>query len=466
MSDVPYLASDCASAFRRREVSAREIAQASLARIAMKNPALNAYIDVTADRALAEADALDKTRREKAALPSLAAVPYAVKNLFDVAGLTTLAGARLHAGNAPAKADAVLVDRMRAAGGLLTGTLNMDAYAYGFTTENSHYGYTRNPRSPDRSAGGSSGGTGAAVAGGLVPIGLGSDTNGSIRVPASLCGVFGLKPTFGRLSRRGSFPFVASLDHLGPLAATSTDLALAYDALQGWDPTDPACVQRDREPALPSMEEGVVGLRIARLSGYFDRNAGPVARWAAETVAKALGATDEVELEGAAEARAAAYLITASESGALYLDDLRRRPDEFDPLSRERLTAGALMPAAWYLRAQRLREWYRHQAARLFEHYDLLVAPATPVCAPLLDQASIEIGGRSLPTRPNLGLLTQPISCLGLPVAVAPLWPAEELSGGLPIGVQLIAAPWREDLCLRAARALERTGLADSRVGP
>lgn len=465
MSDMPFLASDCTSAFSRGEVSAREIAQASLTRIAIKNPHLNAFIDITSERALVEADALDKMRREGAALPPLAAVPYAVKNLFDVAGVTTLAGARLHAGNPPAEADAVLVDRLRAAGGLLTGTLNMDAYAYGFTTENSHYGYTHNPRSLNRSAGGSSGGTGAAVASGLVPIGLASDTNGSIRVPASLCGVFGLKPTYGRLSRRGSYPFVASLDHLGPLASTSTDLALAYDALQGWDPKDPACVQRDSEAVLPQLEEGIAGLRIARLSGYFDDNAGPAARWAAETAAKTLGATDEVELEGAAEARAAAYLITASESGALYLDDLRRRPDEFEPLSRERLTAGALAPAAWYLRAQRLREWYRQQAAKMFERYDLLIAPATPVCAPLLDQPSIEIGGRSLPTRPNLGLLTQPISCIGLPVAVAPLWPAEKLSGGLPIGVQLIAAPWREDLCLRAARALEQAGLADSRVG-
>lgn len=460
MNNFPFTAQACTGAFDRGEISAREIAQASLARITRLNPGFNAFIEITTKRALAEANALDASRaRQENALP-LAAVPYAVKNLFDVAGLTTLAGARLHACNPPAARDATLVERMQAAGGLLAGTLNMDAYAYGFTTENTHYGVTRNPRDPQRSAGGSSGGTGAAVAGGLVPIGLASDTNGSIRVPASLCGIFGLKPTFGRLSRSGTHPFVASLDHLGPLATTATDLTLAYDALQGPDPLDPACAQRPRAPVLPELHGGIEGLRIARLTGYFDDNAGREARWAARTAALALGAQAEVELEGVAAARAAAFLITATESGALYLDALRERPEDFEPLSRERLTAGALLPAAWYQRAQRYREWYRRRTRELFDRYDLLIAPATPVTAPLLGQETIRIGQRDLPTRPNLGLLTQPISCIGLPVAVAPLWP----EGGLPMGVQLIAAPWREDVCLRAARVLEQAGLATSRL--
>lgn len=460
MSAFPFTATDCTAAFNRGDVSAREIAAKVLERILRLNPGLNAYTAITAPRALAEADALDAARRHREPALPLAAVPYAVKNLFDVAGITTLAGARLHAGNPPARRDATLVERMQAAGGMLTGTLNMDAYAYGFTTENTEYGVTRNPRDPARTAGGSSGGTGAAVASGLVPIGLASDTNGSIRVPASLCGVFGLKPTFGRLSRSGSHPFVASLDHLGPLATTTTDLALAYDALQGPDPGDPACAQRPPSSVFATLHDGIKGLRIARLAGYFDDNAGPEARWAARAAALALGAAEEVELEGVAEARAAAYLITAAESGALYLDALRERPEDFEPLSRERLTAGALLPAAWYQRAQRYREWYRRQTRALFSRYDLLLAPATPVTAPLLGQETIRIGQRDLPTRPNLGLLTQPISCIGLPVAVAPLWP----DGGLPMGVQLIAAPWREDVCLRAAWVLEQTGLATSRL--
>lgn len=461
MKTFPFTASACIAAFSSGEVSAQEIAKASLGRIFSSNPALNAYTEITGERALAEAKNLDIARKRGDRIPMLGAVPYAVKNLFDIQGLTTLSGAKLHANNPPAHHDGMLVERMKAAGGMLTGALNMDAYAYGFTTENTHYGATHNPRDLARSAGGSSGGTGAAVAAGLVPIGLGSDTNGSIRVPSSVCGVFGLKPTFGRLSRWGSFPFVPSLDHLGPLATTVEDLSLAYDAVQGPDEYDHACAQRPLEPARPTLSCGVDGLRIARLTGYFDEHAGSDARRASVTAAKALEAIEEIELPGVAQARAAAYIITAAESGAFYLDALRDHLQEFEPLSRERLIAGALIPAAWYQRAQRYRQLYLHRVLALFKQYDLLIAPATPVTAPLLGQQYIKLGERELPTRPNMGLLTQPISCIGLPVAVAPLWP----ESGLPMGVQLIAAPWREDLCLRAASVLEQMGIADSKTG-
>lgn len=461
MTPASLTATESMRAFVRGQVSARELATATLERIAARNPELNAFIDVCAARALAEADVLDAARARGDAPPPFAAVPYAVKNLFDIAGLTTVAGARNLAGNPPATQDAVLVDRLRAAGGLLLGNLNMDALAYGFTTENTHYGVTRNPRDPLRSAGGSSGGSAAAVAAGLVPVALGSDTNGSIRVPASLCGVFGLKPTYGRLPRTGSFPFVASLDHLGPFATTAVDLALTYDCLQGPDARDAACSQRAIEPVSRLLGEALGGLRVARLSGYFDTHAGHAARWAANAAAHALGATDEIELDGTDQARAAAFVITAAEGGNLHLDALRAHYEEFEPLSRDRLIAGALVPAVWYQRAQHFRRRYLERALALFGQYDLLVAPATPVTAPLLGQEHITIGSRQLPTRPNLGLLTQPISFIGLPVAVAPLWPDDHL----PMGVQLIAAPWREDICLRAAAALEQHGLASSRLG-
>ena len=461
MTPTAFTAAESMRAFVRGQVSARELATAALERIAARNPQLNAFIDVCTARALAEADNLDAARARGDAPPAFAAVPYAVKNLFDIAGLTTLAGARNLAGNPPAAQDAALVERLRAAGGLLLGNLNMDALAYGFTTENTHYGVTRNPRDPLRSAGGSSGGSAAAVAAGLVPVALGSDTNGSIRVPASLCGVFGLKPTYGRLSRTGSFPFVASLDHLGPFATTAADLALAYDCLQGPDARDAACSQRAIEPILSHLGEKLGGLRVARLAGYFDTHAGDEARWAANAAAHALGATDEIDLHGADVARAAAFVITAAEGGNLHLDALRTHYDEFEPLSRDRLIAGALLPAVWYQRAQHVRRRFLTRVLALFDHYDLLVAPATPVTAPLLGQEHITIGTRQLPTRPNLGLLTQPISFIGLPVAVAPLWPNDHL----PMGVQLIAAPWREDICLRAAASLEQQGLAASRLG-
>ena len=253
MSNYPVTAHACLKAFSTGQVSAHELAADALDRIARHNPLLNAFVEITGKRALAEADSLDKRRKSKEALPALAAVPYAVKNLFDVESITTLAGAKLLSRNQAATRDAVLVERIRSAGGLLMGTLNMDALAYGFTTENSHYGVTHNPHDPLRTAGGSSGGTGAAVAAGLVSIGLGSDTNGSIRVPSSLCGVFGLKPTYGRLPRTGSFPFVASFDHLGPLAGNVEDLSLAYDAMQGHDRGDPACAQRPVSTTLNTL---------------------------------------------------------------------------------------------------------------------------------------------------------------------------------------------------------------------
>jgi len=461
MSLTALTASECQQAFAGGQVSARELAEAASSRIAALNPALNAFIDVCAPRAAAEADALDAARARGEPTPPFAAVPYGVKNLFDVAGLTTVAGSAHLAGKPPAARDAVLVNRLHQSGGLLLGTLNMDALAYGFTTENSHYGPTRNPRDPARTAGGSSGGSAAAVAAGMVPVALGSDTNGSIRVPASLCGVFGLKPTYGRLPRTGSYPFVASLDHLGPFAANTADLALTYDCLQGPDPHDAACAQRVHEPTASLLHLDIGGLRVARLTGYFDSHAGAEARWAATAAAHALGATSEIELDDVEAARAAAFVITAAEGGNLHRDALRTDYDRFEPLSRDRLVAGALVPAAWVQRAQLLRRRFLAGVLKIFEQYDLLIAPATPVVAPLLGQEQITIGNRQLPTRPNLGLLTQPISFLGLPVAAAPLWPGNRL----PIGVQLIAAPWREDICLRAAAALERRGLASSRIG-
>ena len=453
-------ADDIASAVRSGALSAAEAVEASLTAIGRHDARYNCFTAVLPERARAEAAAVDADRRAGRPLGPLAGVPFAVKNLFDVAGLPTLAGSRTRSGTTAPTADAVLVQRLRAAGAVLTGTLNMDAYAYGFTTENSHYGPTRNPHDPGRIAGGSSGGSAAAVAAGMVPLSLGSDTNGSIRVPASLCGIFGLKPTFGRLPRTGSYPFVADIDHLGPFATTARDLTLAYDAMQGPDPADPACAGRPVQAALPQLEAGLEGVRVARLGGYFDRWAGEQARATVRLAAVALGARAVVELPEVDRARAAAFVITGAQGGTLRLPELRRHYDAVEPHSRDRFAAGALMPAAWVVQAQKLRAWFLRQALELFRHHDVLLAPATPVPATPIGATELELDGQRLPLRPNLGLLTQPISCIGLPVAVAPL---PDL-GPLPLGVQIIAAPWREDLCLRIARALERAGVARTAV--
>jgi AtzE family amidohydrolase len=440
------------------QASAREMAEEALARIEASDERVNAFTEKTVARARAEADAVDARRARGEVLPPLAGLPYAVKNLFDIEGLTTLAGSTINRDLAPAAADAVLVERLRAAGAVLVGALNMDEYAYGFTTENTHYGPTRNPHDLTRMSGGSSGGSGAAVASGQVPLTLGSDTNGSIRVPSSLCGVWGLKPTFGRLSRRGTYPFVHSIDHLGPLADSVEALALSYDAMQGADGLDPGCQALQVQPAAGSLGAGVQGLRIGILGGYFHDNATPAARAVAELAARTLGAGDEVEWPDPGLARAAAFIITASEGGSLHLDDLRTRPHDFEPLSVDRFTAGALQPADWYLKAQRYRRVYRDKVNALFQHWDLLVTPATPVSSPVIGTDWLEINGVKHPSRPAMGLLTQPISFAGCPVVAAPMWP--EGTGGMPIGVQLIAAPWREDLALRAAHVLQAAGVA------
>jgi len=457
-------ATDIADAVREGGVSATALAQASLERIAQTDPRVNAFTDVTARRALDTAATLDARLAAgdsgARALPLLG-VPFAVKNLFDVAGITTLAGSKVERGRPPAAADGPLVRRMQAAGAVLVGALNMDEYAYGFTTENSHEGPTHNPHDLTRVAGGSSGGSAAAVAAGQVPITLGSDTNGSIRVPASLCGIFGLKPTYGRLPRNGSYPFVASLDHLGPFARSARDLALAYDVMQGFEAHDAACVDRPIEPTVDALALGVDGLRIATLVGYFAEHAQPEARAAVARVAEALGVARSVELPEVARARAAAFLISNAEGGALHLPNLRTRAIDFEPLSRDRFLAGALLPAAWVVQAQRVRRWFARQAAELFQDVDVLLAPATPCVAPAIGTEWIEINGQRLPARASLGLLTQPISCIGLPVCAVPVWGCHP---SLPIGVQVIAAPWREDLVLRVAHALQQQGIATAPV--
>ncbi|QTN23098.1 AtzE family amidohydrolase [Rhizobacter sp. AJA081-3] len=453
---------EIAAKVRSGELSASSVVQSSLALIYATDPKVNAFTAVLAERALKRAGQIDKhTRRAEL---SLAGVPFAVKNLFDIAGLPTLAGSKIERDAAPASRDALLVRRMEAAGAILVGALNMDEYAYGFTTENTHYGPTRNPHDLTRISGGSSGGSGAAVAAGQVPITLGSDTNGSIRVPSSLCGVFGLKPTYGRLPRLGSYPFVASLDHLGPFARSVADLAFAYDAMQGPAPDDPACAQRPPEPTRELLGGRADGLRIAVLGGWFREMAMPEALAAVDAVAQALGTTRLVELHDVDRARAAAFLITNAESSTLHLADLKTRAQDFEPLSRDRFLAGALLPAAWIAQAQRVRHVFARQLARAFETVDVLLAPATPCVAPVIGTEWLEINGQRLPARASMGLLTQPISCIGLPVVTVPLWGCNPAAPHLPIGVQVIAAPWREDLALRVAAELEAQGLATAPV--
>lgn len=360
-------------------------------------------------------------------------------------------------GRTPAARDAMAIRRLRAAGAVLVGALNMEEYAYGFYTDNPHHGRTLNPNDATRTAGGSSGGSAAAVAAGLVPFALGSDTNGSIRVPSAFCGIFGLKPTYGRLSRAGSLLFVSSLDHIGPMARGVGDLAAIYDALQGPDPDDAVCAQRVPEPVSGVLSRGREGLRIAVAGGYFAQMLSPACRDTVEAAATKLGVTNVVDIAGSEAARAAAYVITSVEAARERFVELRERIDDFDPNTRYRFLAGALLPADWYVKAQQFRRWYSQRLAELFGEWDVILAPVTPIPAPRFTDHTTRIDGVDHPLRPLLGRFVQALAPAGLPIAVAP----HRGQGELPTGVQIIAAPFREDHALRVAASLEASGFTN-----
>ncbi|MFZ4409982.1 MAG: AtzE family amidohydrolase [Paracraurococcus sp.] len=452
-----------AARIRAGETTAVAVTQAALSRIGARNAEVNAFTAVLPDRALAAAAALDARIAVGEAVGPLAGVPFAAKNLFDLAGIPTLAGSKIRRTAPPAARDCFLVRQLEAAGAICLGALNMDEFAYGFTTENSHDGPARNPHDLTRIAGGSSGGSGAAVAAGLVPLTLGTDTNGSIRVPASLNGIWGVKPTYGRLSRHGSFPFVYALDHVGPFARSVADLAAAYDAVQGLDPEDPAQAAQPPEAVTSRLGGGLAGLRVAVLGGWFGRQQSDAARQAVAAVARTLGATEVVVWDMAEASRAAAFLITSSEGAALHLPTLRTQLEDYEPLIQDRLLAGALLPAAWVNHAQRVRGLARASMRALMADWDILLAPATPVPATPIGQEMLELDGVQVPLRPSMGLFTQPISGIGLPVVTAPVQRAD---GVLPIGVQLIGKPWTEALLFRAAAVLEAAGVCAAPVAP
>lgn len=427
---------EIASAVRAGRVTAAAVVDRCLAAIEADGNRLVAITRVLADRARQEAAHVDADVAAGRDPGPFAGVPYGVKDLFDVAGLPTTAGSMLYAQAPPAAGDATAIKRLRAAGAVLVATLNMDEFAYGFATINAAHGTTRNPHDQARLAGGSSGGSAAVVAAGLLPFSLGSDTNGSIRVPASLTGLYGLKPTHDALPMQGVFPFADSFDDIGPFAGSVADMALLWDVL-----SDSACTA-DSAP-----------IRVARLGRRFADNVDPDQRAAIDLIAPSAPAVD---LGNVARARSAAFLITAFEGGAVHRAAFARgEAMQFDPATRDRLLAGALVPRAIYDEAQAFRRAFRHSLAPLFEDHDVLIAPATPCVAPTIADPMIEIDGVATPARRDLGIHTQPISFTGLPSLAVPLY----RPGKLPLGLQLIGRPGAERTLFRFAAMLEERGL-------
>ncbi|MCW6036123.1 AtzE family amidohydrolase [Spirulina subsalsa FACHB-351] len=452
-----------AHAIRTETVTAETVVRQTLARIECYNERLNCFTQILAQQALADAQEMDRAIAHHIKnIGFLTGVPFGVKNLFNIAGETTLAGSKINASHPPAPTDATAITRLKQAGAVLVGSLNMDEYAYGFVTENHHYGITRNPHDLTRIAGGSSGGAAAAVAAGLLPLALGSDTNGSVRIPAALCGIYGFKPTYGRLSRAGMQLLCSSLDHVGIFARSVRDIASSFDFLQGEDEQDPVCTRHPPEPLMSQINLGCRGLRIAIARDYFQTGADPEALAVVQQVAQALDVTQEVSLPESHRAQAAAFLITAAESANRHLPNLRSRPQDFDPATRDRFFAGTLLPSPWYIQSQRFRRWYRDQMRETFRHLDIILAPTTPCVAPPIGQKTITIAGQETLVRPNLGRFTQPFSFVGLPALSIPI----QRPNQLPLGVQLIAAPYNESLILRVAATLERRGVIAAPIAP
>lgn len=429
-----------AAAVRAGRVRARDLAQAALDRLAADQHV--AVTRLLAARALDEADRVDAMLAAGQDPGVLAGVPYGVKDLFDVAGEVTTAGSAVRAQAAPASHDAEAVRRLRAAGAVLVATLNMDEFAYGFATINARHGTTRNPHDPARLAGGSSGGSAAVVAAGHLAFALGSDTNGSIRVPASLCGLYGLKPTHADLPLEGTFPFAHSFDDIGPFTGSLADMRAIWSVLS----------------ARPDDAGGNVP-RLAALGGRFAENRDP---FQAEAIARIVGEGPVLSFPDLARYRSAAFLITAYEGGALHRETLARAAMDYDPAVRDRLIAGSLLPATLYEAAQDLRATARDHVDAMMEEagVDVMVAPGTPCVAPLIADPRIAIDGALVPARADLGIHTQPITFLGLPSLCVPL--ARE--GQLPLGIQLIGRRFGETALFACAQMLEERGIVGARA--
>jgi aspartyl-tRNA(Asn)/glutamyl-tRNA(Gln) amidotransferase subunit A len=389
-------------------------------------------------RRLDQRAAQDRSAGRKGPLTGL---PFLAKDLFDIAGHPTVAASPSRLEFAPAREDAHAIARLRDAGAILLGTTNMDSLAYGFVTATQLYGTARNPHDPDRLCGGSSGGSAAAVAAGLVPFALGTDTSGSIRIPSALCGVPGLKPSFGRLSRSGILPLSPSLDHCGLFADSLDRLEQVFSMLDSPDPNDPHQRRFQEEDNRKALRHGLLG-------GHFARAMQAPVREAVQAVGTAMAA-DVVSMPGR-RARAAAYVIVAAEAGRTHAADIRCRRETLDSAVRDRLTASLLVPRSWLADARSVAADYAAKFDALFKCFDVLLAPAVPCLAPRLDEAMGVMPGSDLPLRAALGLYTQPLSLVGLPVLSFPL----PTSAGLPTAVQIIAPPGCEARLFTAARRI------------
>ncbi len=442
-------------ALRARELSPLELTEAYLARIAELDPRVNAYITVTSERARVDARrATDELEAGRARGP-LHGIPIALKDLYGTAGIRTTAGAKIHADHVPVE-DCTVARRLRDAGTILLGKLNTHEYAYGVTTNNPHFGPTRNPWNLEHIPGGSSGGSGAAIAAGLATATTGTDTGGSIRMPASVCGVVGLKPTYGRVSKAGVFPLSYLFDHAGPITRTVEDAALVLNAIAGYDPADPATVRTAVDDYTEALAGGVRGLRIGVPRPYFfaqldDEVATAVERALDEL--RSLGAeVRDVEVPDVEAGLNAVFALVLAEAQEIHAHSLNARPGDLGEDVRGILTS-ATPDAPLLMSALRARDALCASMRGALEAVDLLATPTTPIVAARIGQETIRYGGVEESILMAMIRCTAPFNATGLPALSLP---CGFTRAGLPVGLQLVGRPFDESTVLRAGHAYEQ----------
>jgi aspartyl-tRNA(Asn)/glutamyl-tRNA(Gln) amidotransferase subunit A len=444
-----------AQALRAKEISALELTEAYLRRIEQLNPRVNAYVTVTAERAREDAKRADAELAAGRDRGPLQGVPIAHKDLYETAGIRTTGGGKFHASHLPA-ADCTVARKLREAGAVLLGKLNTHEYAYGVTTTNPHYGATRNPWNLAHIPGGSSGGSGAAIAAGLAVATTGTDTGGSIRIPASVCGVVGLKPTYGRVSKQGVLPLSYAFDHAGPLTRTAEDAALVLNAIAGYDANDATTVRAPTEDYTAQLGAGVRGLRVGVPRAWFYDHCDEEVVAAVELALaelRRLGAdVRDVELPGVADGVGATFAFVLAEAQHIHAEALRSRPEDFGADVRALLESPA--PSAESLMtALRARDVLTVSVRRALESVDVLATPATPIVAARIGDDTIRVGGADQSVLPAMIRCTAPFNATRLPALSLP---CGFTRAGLPIGLQLAGRPFDEATVLRAGHAYER----------
>ena len=459
MADLTFAsATELARMIAARQVSPVEVVRAHLDRITALDGSLRCFITLTADAALAAAAEAEAAVTAGRPLGPLHGVPLGLKDLYDTGGVRTTGGSRILADRVPTT-DATVVRRLREAGMITLGKLNMVEFAYGPEGLNPHYGHARNPwdAGRHRMAGGSSSGSGAAVAAGLVTVALGSDTGGSIRIPCSLCGLTGIKPTYGRVSRAGVLPLSWSMDHVGPMTRSAADCALVLGAMAGYDPADPTSSVLPVPPYAAALTGDVQGLRVGLLRSFFLEAATPEVRAAVEaaatTLAKSGAVVDEVSIPSVRQAGAGALAVVATEALAYHAAWLRTRAADYDPDVSTRLMLGAFVTGVHYVRGQQARAVIRREVDEALARHDVLLAPATPIPAPGVEEREAMLGDGPSDIRSALIRLTRPFNFSGHPACSLP---CGFTAAGLPIGMQIVGRPFDEATVLRAADAYQR----------